>query len=327
MHGEEYLSGAAMKLLAIRDSEDPWGMTVDRFRDAAGEFALMDARESAHFAGVRAAELEPVRVVEDGPVRTVIEAGFRYRDSYALLTYRLPKAGTALRADVRLLFAEKDTMVKLSVPTRLTERYLGQEMFGVEELHADGREVVAQQWTAAAGNGRMLSMINGGTYGSDFADGEIRLSLIRGAAYTAHPIGDRVILPQNRFSPRMDQGERLYSFEMNAGAEDARMACVSREAQAFNEPPYALSFFPNGEGEKGTPGAVLDGEGVQLTALRPAEDGRGMILRLFDSTGKGAKASVELPLYGAAATVELQPFEIRTLRAEIGSIQDAGLLE
>ena len=125
----------------------------------------------------------------------------------------------------------------------------------------------------------------------------------------------------------MDQGERLYSFEMNAGAEDARMAAVSREAQAFNEPPYALSFFPNGEGEKGTPGAVLDGEGVQLTALRPAEDGRGMILRLFDSTGKGAKASVELPLYGAAATVELQPFEIRTLRAEIGSIQEAGLLE
>ena len=327
VNGEEYLSGAAMKLLAILDSEDPWGMTVDRFRDAAGEFALMDARESAHFAGVRAAELEPVRVVEDGPVRTVIEAGFRYRDSYALLTYRLPKTGTALRADVRLLFAEKDTMVKLSVPTRLTERYLGQEMFGVEELHADGREVVAQQWTAAAGNGRMLSMINGGTYGSDFADGEIRLSLIRGAAYTAHPIGDRVILPQNRFSPRMDQGERLYSFEMNAGAEDARMAAVSREAQAFNEPPYALSFFPNGEGEKGTPGAVLDGEGVQLTALRPAEDGRGMILRLFDSAGRGAKASVELPLYGAAATVELQPFEIRTLRAEIGSIQNAGLLE
>ena len=52
-----------------------------------------------------------------------------------------------------------------------------------------------------------------------------------------------------------------------------------------------------------------------------------MILRLFDSAGRGAKASVELPLYGAAASVELQPFEIRTLRAEIGSIQDAGLLE
>lgn len=63
----------------------------------------------------------------------------------------------------------------------------------------DDRETVAQQWTAAQGDGKMLTLLNNGVYGSDFAEGEIRTSLIRGAAYTAHPIGDRVIMPQDRF--------------------------------------------------------------------------------------------------------------------------------
>lgn len=329
VNGEEYLSGEAMKLLVVKDSVDPWGMTVNAFPEVIGAFRLMDEQESAHFAGVERDALPPVRVIEAGEVRTVIEASFRYGDSYALLTYRLPRKGAALQLEVRLLFAEKDRMVKLSIPSRMQERYLGQTMFGVDTLPVGGREAVAQQWTAAVGAGRLLGIINNGVYGSSFEAGEMRISLLRGAAYTAHPIGERIIMPQDRFSPRIDQGERLYRFELKGGRERERLTNLSREAQLFNEAPYSLSFFPNGSKTQPTTAALLTGDGVQLTALRPSIDGREMIVRLFDASGRGASAHIELPLLGIAADVTLKPAEILTLktnRAE-GTLAEAGLLE
>ena len=166
----------------------------------------------------------------------------------------------------------------------------------------------------------MLTVINDGTYGSDFSKGEIRLSLLRGAAYTAHPLGERIILPQNRFSPRIDQGERRYRFVLSGGEEVERMENISREAQAFHEPPYALSFFPDGKGDALPAGALLSGEGVQMTALRPARDGSGYIIRLFDATGHGAKAHLELPLLHAQADVILKPFEIVTLKVDSAGV-------
>ena len=326
--GRELLRGP-VKLLVLNDSEDPWGMRVDRFRDVIGEFTLMDERQSARFAGVKGETLPPVRVVEDGPVRTVIEAGFRYGDSCALIRYILGREDRSIGLEIRLQYMEKGRMVKLALPTVLTEGYVGQGMFGWGELYADGREAVAQQWTAARGGGRALTVINDGVYGSDCEGGEIRLSLIRSPAYTGHPIMERDILPQDRFSPRVDQGERLYAFVIEGGGEAERLENVSREALAFNEKPYALSFFPSGQGEAPAPGAILTGEGVLLTALRRSADGRGVIVRLFDSTGRGASAHVELPLIRAQADVTLSPFEFKTLRADpkTGEVTEASALD
>jgi len=325
--GYEYLSGDAMKLLVVRDSVDPWGMTVDRFRDVVGEFTLADERESARFAGVERETLPAVRVIEDGPVRTVIEACFVYENSRAILQYRLPKEGCAVDVSLRLLFAEKDKMVKLSVPTVLKEKYLGQVVFGIEELYTDGRETVSQQWTASAGDDRMLTLINDGVYGSDFKDGEIRTSLLRGAAYCAHPVDDRVIMPQDRFMPRIDQGERLYRFVLEGGVSAERLAKVGNEAQIVNEPPYALSFFPDPKEGENTSGILVEGEGVQLTALRYAEDGEGIIVRLFESSGTARIARLKLPLLGAETETELAPFELKTLRIAMdGSVSEVNLL-
>jgi len=314
-------------LLVVKDSVDPWGMTVDRFRDVVGEFVLADERESARFAGVERETLPAVRVIEDGPVRTVIEACFAYENSRAILQYRLPKEGCAVDVSLRLLFAEKDKMVKLSIPTALRDKYLGQVVFGVEELYTDGRETVSQQWTASVGDDRMLTLINDGVYGSDYKDGEIRTSLLRGAAYCAHPINDRVIMPQDRFMPRIDQGERLYRFVLEGGESADRLAKVGNEAQIVNEPPYALSFFPDSKEGENTSGILLEGEGVQLTALRYAEDGEGIVVRLFESSGIARTVQLSVPLLKAKSDISLTPFELKTLRiTKNGSIIEDSLL-
>ncbi|GGA42957.1 glycoside hydrolase family 38 C-terminal domain-containing protein [Paenibacillus physcomitrellae] len=317
--GQPLLRGSAFLPLVMADNEDPWRMDTDSFRDVVGSFTLMNPGQGTDFSGVKQALLPSVRVIEDGEVRTVIEAVLHYNHSYICQTYKLPKQGTEIEVNLRVYWNEKDKMLKLSVPTALADgRYRGQTAFGISELAADGTETVAQRWMALEGTGGAgpelaVTLINDGIYGSDCRDGEVRLSLLRGAGYCAHPIGDKTIMPQDRFLPRIDQGERQYTFWLNGGPRRERMARVDREALAHGERPYALSFFPSGEGQQ--PGSFirLQDEVVQLSAFKKAEQGESYILRLFEPTGEARKTTLEIPSHGISAEIQLEGFEIKTL--------------
>ncbi len=315
--GLELLRPGALRALVIEDNEDPWGMRVRRFPKVVGRFALMSAAQSAQFAGVRAKVLKPVRVIEDGPVRTVIEACFSYGSSAICQRYKVPKEGTEVEVEIRVYWAEKNRMLKLALPTTFADgRLLGQVVYGVEALPTNGDEVVAQQWLAvlSAQGDYALTCINDGTYGADFTKGELRLSLLRSPAYSGHPIEDRPIVPQDRFTPRIDQGERIFRFWLNAGPAGERLTAIDREALSKNERPYALSFFPPGEGVAPQPGVRVSGEGVQVTAVKKAEDNDDLIIRLFEPTGSERVTVVELPWVRATMKVRLRPFEVKTLR-------------
>ncbi len=326
--GHEFATSAIGLPLVIKDNEDPWGMSVHAFRELAGAFSLLSPAEAARFAGVRSAELAPVRVIEDGPVRKIVEALFGYGLSRLQLRWLLPKHGTAVGLDVRVLWNEKDSMLKLSVPTGLAGgRLRGQVAYGVDDLPSDGKEAVAQQWVAVTNDRHAVTVANNGTYGSDFLDGELRLSLLRSPAYSAHPINDRPLVPQDRLTPRIDQGERLFSFQFNAGAAGACMAAIDRDALVFNRAPMALSFFPAGGGKPAQPGFLLSDEHCQLTACKRAESGQDLILRVFNPTAEPRRTTLRVPAVAAQIALKLTPFEIRTLRLKGTTFTEVDLLE
>jgi len=325
---DEYVAGDvsfvkpnAFAALVVKDNEDPWRMDTHVFGQVEGTFALMNEEDSGTFSGVKH-PLPAVRVIEDGEVRTVIEAVFRYGSSTLVQAYKLPKRGTEVEVEVRVYWNEKDMMLKLSIPTVLDQgEFLGQTAFGINPLNGEGQETVSQKWVAVedAGKGLAVTCINNGTYGGDFRGGEIRVSLLRSAGYCAHPIGERPIMVQDRFQPRMDQGERKYTFWLNAGELADRRASIDREALARNERPYALSFFPSGEGEKPAPFLRLEDDSIQLSAFKKEERGEGYILRLFEPTGHGGSTTVSLPSLGIREKVRLNGFEFKTFRVLPGS--------
>lgn len=307
--------------LVLKDNEDPWRMDVTAFAEVEGRFTLMNAEESSIFSGVKQ-PLAAVRVIEDGEVRTVIEAVLKYGNSSICQIYKLPKQGTEIEIELRVYWNEKDKLLKLSIPTLLEEGdYMGQTAFGVNPLNREGQETVAQKWISVEDAAQHLAVtcINNGTYGGDFHNGEVRLSLLRSAGYCAHPIGDRPIMAQDRFLPRMDQGERSYTFWLNAGELAERRTRVDREALVHNEQPYALSFFPSGEGEQTGPCVILEDDSIQLSAFKKEEEGDGYILRLFEPTGSGGTTTVSLPAYGIRHEVSLNGFEIKTFRVHSSS--------
>ncbi|MGC9347920.1 MAG: glycoside hydrolase family 38 C-terminal domain-containing protein, partial [Anaerolineae bacterium] len=318
IRGVDYVTPGAFGAKVMRDNEDPWGMLVKSFRDIAGTFELMEPEESAAFSGVRRDTLPPVRVVEDGPVRTVVEAVFAYRNSVLVQRYLLPKRGTELGLETRVQWAEKDRLLKLAIPTPMTDgHYVGQVAYGAGDLPSDGAEAVAQKWSAVVGgDDRALTCIDDGIYGSDFSDGELRLSLLRSPAYAGHPIGERPVVPQDRFTPRIDQGERQYRFWFNGGPKRERLVAIDREALVKNEEPFALSFFPHGGGVSVKAGPLLDDEAVQLTAFKRAEDSQGYILRLYEPTGTPRVTKLTLPALGLSTQVRMEGFEVKTLRVD-----------
>ncbi|MBI4580413.1 MAG: alpha-mannosidase [Planctomycetes bacterium] len=336
--GVDYLGKDAFQPLVIKDNEDPWGMTVRSFRKVIGRFRLLPRGKGTRFSGATEGPIPSVRVIEDGDVRSVVEAVLGYGDSFICMRYLLPKCGTEVGIEVRVHWNEKDRMLKLSVPTTgRDEKYVGQIAGGIGDLPDNGDEAVAQRWVAAVSRreNKALTLINNGIYGSDYADNEVRLSLLRSPAYSAHPIFDRTIVTQDRYLPRQEQGERQYRFWLNAGPVAGRLESVDREALARNEKPFALSFFPSGNGRKPKPGVTLSDRAVQVMAVKPALRGRpvhrggNLIVRLFEPTGRHRDTYMTLPFLGLRTQVRLGRFEIKTLRISLKTkrVVETDLLE
>jgi len=317
--GVDYLSPDAARFLVMIDNADPWGMTTTRFRRRAGRFRLLSPEAGSRFSGLGDQVIPSVRVIEDGAVRTVVEAVFGYGHSFICQQIKLPKRGTEIEIAVRVHWAEKDRMLKWSLPTPLARPELrGEVAYGAATLPGNGDEAIAQKWVALVDRvaDRCLTCINDATYGCDAYRGELRLSLLRSPAHAAHPTGTRPIVQPDRHTPRIDQGERRFRFWLNAGPVGARLAAVGREAQVRNERPFALCCFPPGKGRRPAPGPRLSDPVVQMTAFKM---GAGLIIRLFEPTGKPRTTTLTLPWAGVRERVRLDGFEIKTLRYQVRS--------
>jgi alpha-mannosidase len=104
---------------------------------------------------------------------------------------------------------------------------------------------------------------------------------------------------------------------------------VDREALAHNERPFALAYWPSGDGELPVAGPVLSGEAVQVTAFKRAEGDDGMIVRLFEPTGRRRTTTLSLGFPGLETQLRMGPFELKTLRVDrkTGKAREVDLME
>jgi alpha-mannosidase len=320
VNGVDILKNNALQPLAIDDYEDPWGMNRTKYGKIIGKFKTLNGDESAKFAGVSKWQktLPAVRVIEDGDARSVIEALLKFDESKIVMHYCLPKSGTEFEIKIKVYWNQKDTMLKLSVPLKnqADSEFLGQTAYGYQSLKNDGTESVMQKWLAIVDrkNNTALTCINDGTYSADYSNGELRLTLMRSPAYSAHPIEKRQTIPCDRFVSRIDQGERNFVFRFNAGKVNQILEMVDRKAIVANEKPFSLSFYPCGQGNIPKRGILLSDKAVQVTAAKESQDGKDYIFRLFEPTGTKQETQVTIPWANIKFKVTLNKFEIKTYR-------------
>lgn len=314
--GIEYLKKGAFGL-SVRDSGfDPWAMNVQSFPKEEGRFLLMEKEEGAVFSGVDA-QLESVRIIENGQVRTIVEALFRYHNSRAVIHYILPQKGKDVDLEISVEWMEKGKMLKLEIPTCLNGENLCETAYGVQIYEASEKERVFQRWCGVFDKEKdgALTCINNGCYGGDFRDGTMRISLIHSAAYSAHPIEERTLLDQDRSIPCMDQGERNFCFRLGGGSFKQRMENVASEAAIFQEKPLAVAFFPTEKASVKKKWIEISDPGCILGAMKKIRGRDTYLMRLFESTGMAREVTVSL--WGEAKKrVWLNPYEIKTLELD-----------
>ena len=323
--GKEYIRPGACVPLVVDDYDDSWGATRFSYRDVVAPFSLLPVAEGSSFSGLTS-PLPSVRIIEDGDVRTVVEVLLGYSESRICMRYKLPKSGTEIEIEMIIQWNEKSKMLKFSLPTALcNSKYVGQTAYGIDTLFIDGRETVSQGWAAAVSNdGNCFTINKSGIYGSDFLDGEIRLSLLRSPGYACADMSQfelgkgRPLMPTDRYSPRIDQGEHFIKLRIHAGPTRDRLSAIERECDVFQEKPYALSYSPPGKRAMAVNEAfvLLSDKNVQLTTLKKEERGEEYILRVYESSGTERSAEIAFPSLGIKERIHLNSFEIKTYRLD-----------
>jgi len=318
--GIDFLKPSSFSLKIMKDNPDPWGMKVKGFTNQVGEFSLMDPHQSSVFSGTGTSPLPPLRIIDQGLIRTVVEGLFNYHDSYACVRYKFPKKGKCLEIEIKLFWNEKDKMVKLSIPTCFEKgSCLSQVPYGLQTHPSCEKERVTQKWVGVNSKNKkhMLTLINEGVYGFDFISGELRPSLLRSPAYAAHPVDDKPLVPPDRFEDRIDQGQRSFRFWLEIGTYEERLSLISQEATNKNQSSLTLSCFPSGTGPIPKQILVIEDPTVQLKALKMAENKKGLIIRLFEPLGQKKKTGFHIPLIQKKFELHLNPFEIKTIGIDL----------
>jgi alpha-mannosidase len=209
---------------------------------------------------------------------------------------------------------------------------------GMIERPADGEEHVHNRWLLLREEDRETTMavINNGQNGFDFRNGELRLSVLRSAAY-CHEQGFRLAeYPAPKF---MDQGVHEIRLLVAVGKFGDLRKSVTALADWLSAPPAALAHLPVGSmtDSEAKRKAVEDSpknllsitpRSVRMLACKQSGDGKSLIVRLQEIAGEITPAQIHLQQPNANANIVFKPQEIKTVRYENdGSWREVGLID
>ncbi len=175
-------------------------------------------------------------------------------------------------------------------------------------------EVPGHRWADIGEHGFGAALLTDSTYGYSARGSTLRLSLLRAPR-----------LPD----PEADRGRHAFAYAVLPHAGSWQDAGVVGEAAAFNARLRWAAAPP-----PGTWAAVEGADGLVLDSVKRAEDGDGIVLRLYEAHGGRGTASVRLvrpvaaaaratlleepeealEVHGGAVVVPFRPWEIVTVR-------------
>lgn len=314
--GCQVLAGEAPRALVIEDLGDSWGTEEWSYRNVTG-----------HFAPIKGT----LCTVEKGPVRTITESVSEYSKSRIVLRTISYSGSPFVEFRLRIHWNEEQKRLKLSIPTVLDAGTVLCEVPGGAILRpADGQEHVHGRWLildgTVGGRQKAVAIVNSGQNGFDVLNGEIRMSILRSAAYCHVQSVPRANPPQWQF---MDQGVHDVRLLMLAGDPEMVRNSVVGLADWLSAPPFALAHFPVGEEKPAVQDLLsVDTANVRMVACKRSFDGTGLVVRLQEGLGRPARTRVRLNATKCTADLSFLPFEIKTLRFERnGTWRDVAIIE
>ncbi|MHC1786927.1 MAG: alpha-mannosidase [Christensenellales bacterium] len=230
---------------------------------------------------------EAIEVWEDGPVCSSLRVRRRFRSSGMTQIIRLYHQVARIEFDCEIDWQERQMLLKAAFPldiqadsARCGTQFgtIDRPMWQNTSWDLARFEICAHRFIDIAEPDYGVALLMGDKYGADLLGGELRLSLLKGPV-DPWPEADR---GRHRFSYSLypHLGSALSSDVYVQAAQVDRVAALLCEGL---RPGVGLSL------------AQTETEGVAMEALKPAEDGRGIILRVNEYLGRHCEACIDLP--------------------------------
>jgi alpha-mannosidase len=302
----------------------PWTQPRDAFRLATAAEMESFLQPMHGLNSDKRPKVAPVHVVEDGPVRTIVEAVFLAGASRIIRRYVLSRKQNWLEIRDRILWNEPDSMLKVALPLNFpvaettAETPYSAITRPVPKFHTDQP---AQRWVVAAenGGGRFAAALNDGSGAYSVSGNTLYLSVLRSPMYAA--FGLEMPLVTDRMScrcwPRQEQGEHevRYRFVFGRGFAEAE---ISRAAQVMNIAPEWIIHYPAGHAarttrQKAESFITVSPDNVQVVAVKKAERGGGLVVRLWEQSGRKMQATVGVRGAGGRIRTTVGAYGLKTL--------------
>ena len=124
----------------------------------------------------------------------------------------------------------------------------------------------------------------------------------------------------------MDQGRQTFNVRLIPHAGDRRDADVVRRAIELNQPAFGLiEAFHDGPLPQRDSHGDDGGADVVVTAVKGAEDGKGFVVRAYESAGRASRARFEI--LGRVIEADFGANEIKTFVVVGDEVRETDLLE
>jgi alpha-mannosidase len=163
-----------------------------------------------------------------------------------------------------------------------------------------------------------VSLLNDGKYSFDSRSNidqpghDIGLTVLRSPAFAHHfPMK----LEPDGIYNYMDQGRQSFRYVIYPHPGRWEDSGVVQHAAELNQSPFVLlgTYHPEGNLPQINSYLSIDMPNVITSVLKQSEDGEGLILRCYETSGLTVRAMVSSSLLIHPIAVELDPYEIKTL--------------
>ncbi len=303
------------------------------FVDKPRTYDAWDIEENYESEGEEVGGVEAITVVETGPLRGAVRVRRVWRGSSIEQTYRLLAGSRRVDIVTRIDWHERQVYLQARFPLAVRSHEATYEtLYGVvrrpthrnTSWDAARFEVSGHRFADISEPGYGIALLNDAKYGYSAHSNTLTLSLLRGPLYP---------------DPGADEGAHAFTYSLLPHAGDWTTGHVVDEAFALNSPLIAVRAAAGNELPEAAPSFVtVEGLPLALGSLKRAEDGDGLILRLYEPHGNRGRATLRfaqslqrigrvnlledpvegmspaLPDDGQGVHLDVRPFELVSLR-------------
>ena len=264
------------------------GNRLTVYEDRPAEFDAWNIDEGYLEKSWDVIDVEEFKVLENGPETAALHVRRRFQDSMIEQTIRFYRHTARIDFQTRVDWQEHQQLLRVSFPVDILAHEADYEIqFGnvKRPTHKNTSwdrarfEVCAHKWADLSEPGYGVALMNDCKYGYDVHEGVMGLTLIKSGIFP---------------NPDADQGQHEFTYALFPHQGDFRKGSVVREAYDLNCPMAWEKV--QGIYEDSFSMLQIAEENVMADTVKAAEDGNGIIVRIYETWGMRTKVHVNFPL-------------------------------